>query len=164
MQIAQYQEIDNSPNLPVIEILYLRNRPAQAQGVHLIPDRNQVNEAFSYLRRRPAPTQGAHLIPGRNQDRSGGTFLFDRSNPNSHLLDSGGFSLRLHSFYDWPEPLRAFAGYLAQNGFFYSGRRDKVACCYCLTQLLASALWEDSDIRRRVCLPHCPYTFNLNAV
>lgn len=148
VQIPPDQEVANSPNLP-----------AQTPGAHLIPTRNQVHEELLDLRNRAVqPPVGAHLIPGRNQDGNGGTFIFDRSNPNIHLLDRGLFSLRMNSFHDWPESLQAYAWYLAQNGFFYTGSEDRVACCYCLTRMLALALLEDYGIRRSVCLPNCPYT------
>lgn len=139
--IAQHQELDISSNLP---------------------ERSAVKEDFDSLRNRPAQPPGAHIIHCRNQE--GQTLQFNRSIPDSDILDKGGLRLRLTSFYDWPKPIQPIAKYFAQNGIFYTGNGDKVTCYYCMTWMRASELWEDPDIRSRVCLQECPYTANLNAV
>lgn len=122
-----------------------------------LTERSEVEES------RPAEPQNSHIISGRDRDDSGETFHFDRSKPESELLEKGGFSLRMASFYDWPESMPHNATYLAQNGLFYTGSRDIVACSYCMVYMRASELREDPHIRSCVCLPGCPYAFNLTA-
>lgn len=92
------------------------------------------------------------------------TFRFDFSNPDIDLTDKSELSIRVASFCDWPTSTQPFAMYLAQHGFFYTGVRDIVTCCYCMIKIRASELWKNSDIRKSVCLKdNCPYTFNLEA-
>ena len=52
------------------------------------------------------------------------------------------YLVREQTFEHWPQQLKQKPKDLAQNGFFYTGRGDRVTCFYCNVTLKQ---WEDTD-------------------
>jgi hypothetical protein len=67
----------------------------------------------------------------------GDSFTFNPTHPSKMY-----YVVREQTFEHWPHQMKQKSRDLAQNGFFYTGRGDRVTCFYCYVTLKQ---WDVSD-------------------
>ena len=67
----------------------------------------------------------------------GDSFTFNPTHPSKMY-----YVVREQTFEHWPHQMKQKSRDLAQNGFFYPGRGDRVTCFYCYVTLKQ---WDVSD-------------------
>jgi hypothetical protein len=79
----------------------------------------------------------------------------DRKNPDFGRLKSEG--TRLGTFHDWPTTANVRPAELAADGWFFTGRNDRVCCAFCRGFLHNWAKNDEPASEHRRHFPDCPF-------
>jgi len=83
------------------------------------------------------------------------TAPIDRTKPDFDLLKRE--SVRLSTYYDWPQTAKIQPLVLAKEGFFYAGCSDRVQCVFCREHLRNWVVGDDPSREHRRHFPNCSF-------
>jgi hypothetical protein len=114
-----------------------------------------VNTAVSQSRDVPGVLYSAtaHHAGGGCAHESNVSDSIDRQNPDFNRLRAE--AIRLGTFYDWPTTANVQAAELAADGWFFTGRSDRVRCAFCRGVLHNWAENDEPASEHRRHFPNC---------